>query len=163
MNDILAEYYTDSSRVVTPQESMQNLVAAVVLRGVLDYRENLIQNVQAGGQGYYIKANSVQIEAERFFRDINFMSYIRLPAGVIAFREKMDEILRKGINRASREDVFRCPICRGIVDAKRIKVPQREQFMVPYKERWKFACRGCLIKMEVPIMEDKQNALRFTY
>lgn len=135
--------YTDSSHAVTAEEALNNLVAAVILNGVLEYRRLLIANLELTPEGYAIHQSSGIKELENFFKLIGFAPYTKLSSGVISFQREID----KDVNRAS----FKCPICGGQVRSKVVK--SKSKFFTATKRH--YSCEGCLIHMSQPIPEKK--------
>lgn len=134
----------EESRAVTPEEAVNNLVAAVILEGVLEYRRLLINNLMKNADGYYIRTSSGIKELEKFFELIGFKPYSRLSGGIVSFQQE----IVKDPNRES----FICPICKGHVHSKLVKV--RSKFRTCDMER-RYICDGCQIKMYQPIPNEK--------
>lgn len=136
--------YQDCSRAVTEKEALHNLVSAVILNGVLEYRRQLIANLVGDEGAYYIQKTSLMDELENFFTIIGFDLYKRLPDKVIAFRNKVDAM------NPNKDDYFICPICGGRVTSKVYKI----RAIKDAQER-RYSCDSCLIKMARPIMKKK--------
>lgn len=134
------------SHAVTPQEAVHNLVAAIILEGVLEYRRLLIANLMKNVEGYFIKHSSGMNELENFFKLIGFTPYKKLYGGVLAFQQE----IAKDPDRES----FTCPICKGRVHSKLMKT--RSKFSAYDMER-RYTCEGCQIKMVQPIPREKGN------
>ena len=134
----------EESHAVTPQEAAHNLVAAIILEGVLEYRRLLINNLMKNADGYYIKTSSAMKDLENFFELIGFKPYSRLSGGVLSFQQE----IAKDPNRES----FICPICKGHVHSKLMKT--RSKFAAYDMER-RYTCEGCQIKMVQPIPREK--------
>jgi len=134
----------EESHTVTPEEAVNNLVAAVILEGVLEYRRLLINNLTKNTDGYYIHSSSGLKELENFFELIGFKPYSRLSGGILSFQQE----IVKDPNRIS----FICPICKGHVHSKVVKV--RSKFRTYDTER-QYICDGCQIKMRQPIPNEK--------
>ena len=138
------ELQYEESHTVTPEEAVNNLVAAIILEGVLEYRRLLINNLTKNADGYYIRASSGIRELEKFFDLIGFKPYSRLYDGVLSFQ--------KEIIKDPNRDSFICPICKGHVHSKLMKT--RSKFAAYDMER-RYTCDGCQIKMVRPIPREK--------
>lgn len=143
------EYYEESARYVTPEEAMKNLVSAVILRAVLDYRDAVLMNTLQDNYGeYYIyKTKSIK-ELETFFEDVNFKLYTSLPDKIIKFKKTVNELTPDDFIEG-KEKSYICPICGGTVKCHRFKVPSKHSHGGKKLYENRVMCEGCLIKASV--------------
>lgn len=111
------ELEDSGGRWVFPDEAARQLVIAVVLRAVLDYRNDLYSCIVLTPNGYDIEKNNAIQSFETFFQDIGFDNYKALPEKVIDFRREVDKIPFSAIETGTKH--FKCPLCGGDVTVKR--------------------------------------------
>ena len=115
VEELMDEYYNNNARYVTQKEAATNLVSAVILQGVLDYRKELLLCVKKDLNGNYIlKKDSACLDLERFFEDMGFHLYKKLPDGILKFHEQAMEIPDDVFENKDKANFF-CPICGGEV------------------------------------------------
>lgn len=149
MDDYINQFFEDSGHFVTPEEAVQGLISAVVLRGVLDYRDVLLNNVALDDYGdYYICPTNTIQELETFFENIGFSLYRSLPDKIVEFKQQMDRLTKEDFE-PDKEKSYICPICGGMVNCRRVKLPPKHSHngKKPYEDR--VYCRGCLMRATV--------------
>lgn len=149
MDELSKEYY-DTSRIVTQEEAMRNLVSAILLRGVLDYREMLVENISWGDNDCDIRPTASMLEMERFFNNMGFDLHKKLIHGVSQFA-CIAKNLPEEDYKIGNTNAFICPICGGKVHAAYTRV--RTSFSSTPNARYtkvkKCGCRDCQLKMVI--------------
>ena len=152
------EEVSELSRFVSPEEAAKDLVNAIVLQAVLDYRESLWNNVYRSADQYSINRSQIIDECEYFFKDINFKLYKKLPDQILEFYRKFD-LLPDDIVTEKAKDAFKCPICGHGVEVRYVKIPSRN--LMNARSRAKKAyCPSCLMKgyIVMPISREERSA-----
>lgn len=144
--DSYNEELYDCARTVTPQEAVNELLSAVILRAVLDYRDAVRDSITVNDGDYSIENSYSIIDLERFFHDVNFKLYPRVRHGVLEFRKLVDSFDKKKLTKDDSILAFKCPICGGSVMGKIAKVRVKDRNR---KYNWynKFHCDGCLFSI----------------
>lgn len=116
INELMDEYYNKNARYVLKEEATKNLVAAVLCQAVFDYRKELFLCIGRNFNGELILVkNDVAKDLERFFNDMGFRLYKKLPDGILKFHEESLQIPdEKFRNKQDRNADFTCPICGGV-------------------------------------------------
>lgn len=127
------DYEEKIGHYVLPQEAMRQLVIAIVLRALLDYRVTLFANLYKTSVGYDIQKTKAIADIERFFEEMGFDNYISIPSKIIAFQNELDKIALPICD--GDLDHFRCPLCGGLVTVKQ------------KRDTKKAACNGCFFKV----------------
>lgn len=110
-----------SGHYVNEKDAVKNLVMAVVLQAVLDYRRAILASINKRKDGtYYIEKNADMIECENFFNDVDYPLYKVLPDRVLRFKMASDAIDKKSLSYHNKK-VFACPSCGGQVYARTTK------------------------------------------
>lgn len=150
MDDYSNYIYEDEvGRAVTPEEAMNNLVSAIVLRAVLDYRDELFYATTSDEDAnYYILKTQGIRELEMFFNNIGFLLYKDLPDKIIDFKKKVDKLKPRDFT-PGKEKSYICPICGGTVNCKKVKIPNKHSHngQKPFENR--VSCNGCLMRVSV--------------
>lgn len=148
----------DSSRYVSPEEACKDLVNAIVLQGVLDYRDAIWDGVRKNGDQYYIQRNDTIEECEHFFKDTNFKLYKKLPDQILEFYRIFDNLPDETVINKSK-NAFKCPICNHEVEVRYVKVPSRN-LMNAHAKAKKAYCPSCLMKglIVTPISKEERSA-----
>lgn len=149
MDELAKEYY-DTSRVVTREEAMRNLVSAILLRAVLDYRDMLVANVSWDEHGCDIQPTQHMLDMERFFKNMGFDMHKKLIDGVARFAQQAKAVKDEDYS-SNNKNVFTCPICGGRVKAGYAKVRVAYMTSSGYKTSKvkKCSCQDCLLKMVI--------------
>lgn len=144
----------EGGRSVSPEEAMHELMSAVILRGVLDYRDECEKCVVHRNDEWYISESGEMKDLERFFKDINFKLYPRVRDGVLEFMKDVYET-KTNLTDEDSEVLFKCPICNGDVTGKltKVRVHAKGKRFDTYK---KFHCSSCLFSTLQPC-KPKEN------
>lgn len=153
-----SEEVSESSRFVSPEEAAKDLINAIVLQAVLDYRESLWNNVYRSADQYSINRSQTIDECEYFFKDINFKLYKKLPDQILKFYRNLD-LLPDDIVTGKEKDAFKCPICSHGVEVRYVKIPSRN-LMGTHSRAKKAYCPSCLMKgyISIPISKEERSA-----
>lgn len=144
----------DCVRTVTPEESVHELISAVILRGVLDYRDEVAKCVVNDDGWWYVQESATMKDIERFFNDVNFTHYPRVRDGVLEFMKKV-RTSTVPLTEDESESLFKCPICNGDVTGKisKVRVHAAGKSFEKYK---KYHCSGCSFSTLLPL-DQKEN------
>ena len=146
MDDYENQYYEETGHAVTPEEAVRGLLSAVVLRGVMDYRDALLNNICANEYGeYYISQSHTIKELEFFFRNIGFDLHRTLPDKILEFKREMDRLTMEDFEPGN-EKSYICPICGGVVSCRKVKLAPQHTCNGKKLYENKVFCKGCLMR-----------------
>lgn len=149
MNEFTEEYY-ETSQFVSKEEAMRNLVSAILLRAVLDYRDMLVENIVWNGIDCDIQPTQAMMDMEHFFKNMGFDMYKKLIDGVVKFAKKAKTVKDEDFKNKN-SNAFTCPVCGGKVRANYVKV--RTVYITNRgwntKQVKKCGCQDCLLKMVI--------------
>ena len=115
INELMDEYYNENARYVTKEEAVHNLLAAVLCQAVFDYRKELFLCIGKNFNGELVLTkNDTVKDLERFFDNMGFPLYKKLPDGILRFHSLSLQIPdEKFKDKHNRNADFVCPICQG--------------------------------------------------